>query len=114
MAVLLARQIVSAAHYASDRAGACDADPYSWYDLAMAHAKVSVTLDSKVAAELRTVVGPRGVSAFVNEAVRRQLQARRVQRLLDEMADEYGPIDDEVVREVEAITRPGQGSAADS
>jgi Arc/MetJ family transcription regulator len=80
----------------------------------MSYAKGSVTLDAKVAAELRAIAGHRGVSAFVNEAVRRQLQARRVQRLLDEMTDEYGSADEDVVRDVEAIAWPGQARAADS
>lgn len=72
----------------------------------MRFAKVSVTLDPKVAAELREVAGPRGVSSFVNEAVRQQLQARRVQKLLAEMDDEFGPVPEDVVREIEAVAWP--------
>ena len=36
----------------------------------MKYAKVSVTLEQEVLAELRRTVGRRGLSAFVNEAVR--------------------------------------------
>ncbi len=72
----------------------------------MKSAKVSVTLDPKVAAKLREVAGPRGVSSFVNEAVRQELQVRRVQRLLDEMDNEFGPVPKDVVREIEAIAWP--------
>ena len=79
----------------------------------MKQMKLSVTLDPKVATELRAVAGPRGVSSFVNEAVRQQLQARRVQRLLDEMNDEFGPVSEDVVREIEGITWPVLDGAPD-
>jgi hypothetical protein len=58
----------------------------------MKYAKIPVTLDPKVAAELRAVAGPRGVSALVNEAVRQQLQAHCRQPLLDELDAQFGPI----------------------
>jgi hypothetical protein len=70
-------------------------------------------LDPKVAAELRLVAGSRGVSSFVNDAVRQRLQARRLQRLLDDMDDEFGPISDEVAREVDTVTWPMVDGSAD-
>jgi hypothetical protein len=73
----------------------------------MKHTKISVTLESDVEAELRLVAGTRGVSAFVNEAVRQQLQAVRLRRLLDEMEAESGPIPQDVRREVDALAWPG-------
>jgi hypothetical protein len=73
----------------------------------MKHTKISVTLESDVETELRQVAGTRGVSAFVNEAVRQQLQAVRLRRLLDEMEAESGPIPQDVRREVDALTWPG-------
>lgn len=73
---------------------------------AMKYAKVSVTLEPEVAAELREVAGSRGISAFVNDAVRQQLQARRLRRMLDEMECEYGPIPDNVRDEVDALEWP--------
>lgn len=79
----------------------------------MKYAKVSVTLDPKVAAELREVAGVRGMSSFVNEAVRQQLQARRVQCLLDQMDQEFGPVSEDVVREIEAIDWPGVDGTVD-
>jgi len=72
----------------------------------MRHAKLSITLDKRVAAELRQTAGPRGVSAFVNEAVRRELQATRLRKLLDEMDQEYGPVPDDVQAEIEALDWP--------
>jgi hypothetical protein len=84
------------------------------YDYGVKYAKISVALDPKVAAELRVVAGPRGVSAFVNEAVRQHLQAQRLQHLLAEMDEEFGPVSEAVPQEVEAVAWPGVNGAADS
>jgi Arc/MetJ family transcription regulator len=72
----------------------------------MKYTKVSVTLDANVAAELRQVAGPGGVSAFVNDAVRQKLQAARLRRMLDEMEAEAGPIPPEVREHVDALPWP--------
>ena len=72
----------------------------------MSYTKLSVTLQSKVADELRRVAGRRGVSAFVNEAVRQRLQAARLRKLLDEMEAEEGPIPEDVRREVYSLDWP--------
>ncbi len=79
---------------------------YRWYDYTVKYAKISVTLEPKVAAELRTVARTQGISAFVNEAVRRELQAQRLQHMLDEMDEEYGPVSEAVAREVDAVEWP--------
>jgi hypothetical protein len=73
----------------------------------MKHTKISVTLESDIETELRQVAGAGGISAFVNEAVRQQLQAARLRRLLDEMDAQFGPIPDEVRREIDAQEWPG-------
>lgn len=73
----------------------------------MKYAKISVTMQPDVAAERREVAGAQGVSSFVNEAVRQQLQARRLRRMLDEMEQEFGPIPGEVRDEVNALEWPG-------
>src|SRR5919199_2195472 len=85
-----------------------------WYDYVVKYAKISVTLDPKVAAELRAVAGPRGVSAFVNEAVRQHLQAQRLQHLLAEMDEEFGPVSEAVAREVDAVAWPTVNGPVDS
>ena len=72
----------------------------------MSYTKISVTLDAKVAAELRQVARRGDVSAFVNEAVRQKLQAARLRRLLDEMEAEAGPIPPEVRDRVDALPWP--------
>lgn len=72
----------------------------------MTHVKISVTLEPTVAEELRQIAGPRGQSAFVNEAVRQQLQSLRVRKLLDEMEGESGSVPDTIRREVDALDWP--------
>ena len=72
----------------------------------MKHIKISVALDPKVAAELRQVVGPGRISAFVNDAVRQKLQAVRLRRMLDAMEAEAGPIPPEVRKRVDALPWP--------
>jgi hypothetical protein len=72
----------------------------------MKYTKISVTLEAEVEAELRRVAGARGISAFVNEAVRQQLQAARLRQLLDTMEAESGPIPEEIQHEVDALAWP--------
>ncbi len=72
----------------------------------MRYTKISVTLAPEVEAELRRVAGARGMSAFVNEAVRQRLQASRLRNMLDEMAVESGPIPEDVRREVDGLMWP--------
>ncbi|MGH8885644.1 MAG: hypothetical protein ACRDYX_10820 [Egibacteraceae bacterium] len=66
----------------------------------MATEKVSLTLDEQLLTRARDRVGRRQLSAYVNEALRRQLQRDRLGALLDELAAEVGPIDEEVMEEV--------------
>jgi Arc/MetJ family transcription regulator len=72
--------------------------------------KVSLTLDARALAEVRRRVGKRGVSAYVDDAVRAKLQRERLTRWLDEMDAEYGPPSDKVRREAEREW--ARGSAA--
>jgi hypothetical protein len=72
----------------------------------MSHVKVSVTLEPEVVEELRQVAGARGLSSFVNRAVRQQLQAVRLRRLLDEMASEAGPVPAVIQRRVQTADWP--------
>lgn len=67
----------------------------------MASEKVSLTLDEELVAEAREQAGARGFSAYLNEALRLQLQRDRLRRLLDEMDEEFGPVDPKVTAEVE-------------
>lgn len=85
------------------------------YDLRMAVAKVSLSIDAGVLAEARKRAGRRELSSYVNDALRRQLQHDRLLGLLAEMDAEAGPIPDELMDDARrpwrspdpAIRRPG-------
>lgn len=64
--------------------------------------KVSVTLADDVEAGVRARVGSREFSLYVNDAVRRSLQADRLTEMLDEMDKTSGPVSPEVQAEVDA------------
>lgn len=66
----------------------------------MATAKVSLTLEEELVAEAREAVGVRGLSGYVNHALRQQLQRDRLARLLAELEREHGPIDASTLAEV--------------
>ena len=66
----------------------------------MATAKTSLTLDRALLAAARELVGRRGLSRYVNRALRRQLQRDRLAGLLDELEQEVGPIEPQVMEEV--------------
>ncbi len=69
----------------------------------MTIAKVSMSLDADVLAQARERVGGRGVSAYVNEAVRRQLRRDALADLLVEMRAVNGPVADERMEEVRRL-----------
>lgn len=62
--------------------------------------KVSLTLDKGLVAEAREVVGSRKLSSYVNHALRLQLQHDRIAGLLEELEQELGPVDPQVMEEV--------------
>lgn len=66
----------------------------------MATAKVSLTLDEALLASARERAGRRGLSRYVNEALRLQLQHERLGDLLEELAHENGDMDPQVMDEV--------------
>ena len=66
----------------------------------MATEKVSLTLEQELVAEAREAVGARGLSAYVNDALRQQLQRDRLIDLLAELEREHGPIDPATLAEV--------------
>jgi Arc/MetJ family transcription regulator len=74
--------------------------------------KVSLTLEEELLAEAREVVGARGLSSYVNRALRHQLQHDRLAGLLAELEREHGPIESKVIEEVRrAWPAPGEKSA---
>lgn len=66
----------------------------------MATEKVSLTLDERLVEQARAVVGQRSLSAYVNEALSRQLQRDRIVTYLNEMDREFGPVAANVTEEV--------------
>jgi Arc/MetJ family transcription regulator len=66
----------------------------------MATEKVSLTLEEELVAEAREAAGSRGLSSYVNRALRHQLQHDRVAGLLAELEREHGPVAARVVEEV--------------
>lgn len=66
----------------------------------MAMKKVSVTLDADLVAEIKTEVGVRGFSAYLNDTIKRRRQHERLRGLLKELDEEFGPVPDEVRTQV--------------
>ena len=66
----------------------------------MATAKTSLTLDRALLAAARELVGQRGLSRYVNRALRHQLQRDRLVGLLAQLEQEAGPIEERVMEEV--------------
>lgn len=69
----------------------------------MATAKTSLTLDKTLLAAAREMVGRRGLSRYVNRALRRQLQRDRLTGLLEDLEHEVGPIEPQVMDEVRRL-----------
>lgn len=78
----------------------------------MTVAKVSMSLDADVLAQARERVGGRGVSSYVNEAVRRQLRRDALSDVLSEMRAANGPVPDERMEEVRRLWPSIHGEAA--
>jgi len=74
--------------------------------VAMARTEITMTLDKKIADELREVAGSEGISAMVNDALRRHLQALRVRKMLKEMEERDGPIPEDIRRQAREFAWP--------
>lgn len=61
--------------------------------------KFSATVDAALLAQVRAHAGPRGLSAFVTVALRHELDRVRLRELLDELAEQLGPPDEDMVAE---------------
>jgi hypothetical protein len=77
----------------------------------MATEKVSLTLDRAVLKEARGRVGRRGLSSYVDEALRLKLQQDRLRTLLSELEAAHGPIPQRIRSEVRREW-PNDASAA--
>lgn len=63
----------------------------------VATAKFSATVDADLLATVREHAGPRGLSSFVAVALRHELDRVRLRELLEELAEELGPPDEDMV-----------------
>lgn len=61
----------------------------------MGTVKVSVTLQEEHVREAKQRAGTRGLSAYLDDMLRRQLQRERLERYLDELEQEFPRTDDE-------------------
>lgn len=66
----------------------------------MSTEKVSLTLDDELVEQARQHAGQRGLSGYVNQALRRQLQRDRLITFLEEADQAAGPVDESVMEEV--------------
>jgi post-segregation antitoxin (ccd killing protein) len=64
--------------------------------------KMSVTIPSDLAAELRARAGRGNVSAYVTDALVRQLEHDRLGDFLSELAEEHGPVTEEELAQARA------------
>ncbi len=64
--------------------------------------KMSVTIPSDLAAELRERAGRGNVSAYVTDALVRQLEHDRLGDLLAELADTHGPVTEDELAQARA------------
>jgi Arc/MetJ family transcription regulator len=82
----------------------------------MSTEKVSLTLDDELVEQARRHAGQRGLSGYVNQALRRQLQRDRLIAFLDEVDQAAGAVDESVMEEVRrewpAAARPRRRRSA--
>jgi post-segregation antitoxin (ccd killing protein) len=69
----------------------------------MAVEKVSVSVEREVLAQARERVGGRGLSAYLSEALRRQLRRDALSDLLAELREANGPVSREDMEEVRRL-----------
>lgn len=77
--------------------------PTSGSILRMAVEKVSVSVEREVLAQARERVGGRGLSAYLSEALRRQLRRDALSDLLAELREANGPVSGERMEEVRRL-----------
>lgn len=63
--------------------------------------RITITVDEEVLAELKSRVGPGGVSAYVVDALRARLQKDPIMELLEILDEIAGPLTDDEIAEGE-------------
>jgi hypothetical protein len=64
--------------------------------------KISVTVDRDVWEQARALPWAASASDVVNEALHRLVAAERLGVMLDQLAEDFGPVDEDLITEAEA------------
>ncbi|MFF3764993.1 hypothetical protein ACFYYR_13030 [Streptomyces sp. NPDC001922] len=75
---------------------------------------MSVSLHEGTIAALRERTGKRGMSAYVESLIQRQLERDRLRELIEDAEVEHGPIDPAAVEAKRALLRGDAGGSADA
>lgn len=75
---------------------------------------VSVSLHEGTIAALKQRVGKRGLSAYVEALIQRQLERDRLRELIEDAEAEHGPVDQAAVEAKRAILRGNMADSADA
>jgi Arc/MetJ family transcription regulator len=67
-------------------------------------------MDKDVLTEARKRSRARGLSAYVNDAVRRAVLAERLSEYLDQLDHEFGPVSEEDQKDADAVWAGVKGS----
>ncbi|MEU8912278.1 hypothetical protein [Streptomyces nigrescens] len=75
---------------------------------------VSVSLHEGTIAALKARTGKRGMSAYVEALIQRQLERDRLRELIEDAEAEHGPVDQVAVETKRAILRGDTAGSADA
>ncbi|MFE6743085.1 hypothetical protein [Streptomyces tubercidicus] len=75
---------------------------------------VSVSLHEGTIAALKERTGKRGMSAYVEALIQRQLERDRLRELIADAEAEHGPVDQQAVEAKRAILRGDPANSADA
>lgn len=78
--------------------------------------RITATFDARTLAAIRKVAGPRGVSAFLQQAARERLERLQLLEVLDDLDQRHGSpsadVEEEVAADARAIFGGNTGTAA--
>jgi hypothetical protein len=75
---------------------------------------VSVSLHEGTIAAIKARTGKRGMSAYVEALIQRQLERDRLRELIEDAEADHGPVDHAVVEAKRAILRGDTAGSADA
>ncbi|MEV5736472.1 hypothetical protein [Streptomyces sp. NPDC052292] len=75
---------------------------------------VSVSLHEGTIAALRARTGKRGMSAYVEALIQRQLERDRLRELIQDAEAEHGPVDQAAIEAKRALLRDDKAGSADA